>query len=266
MDPITAVSLGSSIIKGIGGLFGARRARRARRAALSEERAKRAEVDRLLDTYKNISTTNPFLNMENTMEDLTINQRQAQFQAQQFQQSQANILDTLRSSAGGSGIGALAQSLAQQGQLASQRASASIGQQEAMNQRLSAQQARAIQLQERRGEVMSRNMQINRAGTLIGMSQSEVRAARERAAQAQRQRGQAINSAIGGFTSAFGTAANAGLFGDNNTDTSSPIIPTSSIGSFADEVDPSTAFAQSGQEYDQQQYNQVMGVANQLRD
>ena len=45
-------------------------------------------MDRLKNIYANLDTSNPFLNMENVMEDLTINQKQAQFQAQQFQQSQ----------------------------------------------------------------------------------------------------------------------------------------------------------------------------------
>ena len=72
-------------------------------------------------------------------EDLTVNQQQAQFQAQQFQQSQANIMANLQGAAGGSGVAALAQSLANQGHIAAQQASASIGQQEAANQKLMAQ-------------------------------------------------------------------------------------------------------------------------------
>ena len=88
---------------------------------------------------------NQFANLENTMEDLTVNQQQAQFEAQQNQQNQANILDSLRTTAGGSGIANLAQSLAREGQLASQRASASIGTQEAQNERLRAQEAGRLQ-------------------------------------------------------------------------------------------------------------------------
>ena len=69
--------------------------------------------------------------MENTMEDLTINQQQAEFEKQQAMQSQANIMGQMRGAAGSSGIAALAQSLANQGSLQAQRASASIGAQEA---------------------------------------------------------------------------------------------------------------------------------------
>jgi hypothetical protein len=213
MDPITGgIAIGGALIQGIGGLFGARRARKAQRKAAAEQRRKRAEMNRLRDIYSNIDTSNPFLNMENTMEDLTINQQQAQFEAQQFQQSQSNILNTLRSSAGGSGIAALAQSLAQQGQLAAQRSSASIGQQEATNQRMAAQQAGQIQAQERRGEIISRQQQRDQVGTLLGMSQSEVAAARQQEMMAQQARFDAISSGLGGMTGMLTAGIEAGAF------------------------------------------------------
>ena len=88
---------------------------------------------------------------ENVYEDLTVNQQQAQFEAQQGAQQRSNIMETMRGAAGGSGIAALAQTMANQGQLATQRASASIGQQEAANQRAAAQQAGQIQTMERTG-------------------------------------------------------------------------------------------------------------------
>ena len=208
------VALGAANL--ISGLFGARKAKKAQRKAARQERRRRAEMNRLRDIYSNIDTSNPFLNMENTMEDLTINQQQAQFEAQQFQQGQANILNTLRGSAGGSGIAALAQSLAQQGQLAAQRSSASIGQQEATNQRMAAQQAGQIQAQERRGEIISRQQQRDQTGTLLGMSQNEVAAARQQTQIAQQARIDAISggvqNALGMATSIFG--AEAGTFTD----------------------------------------------------
>ena len=202
------IAMGAANI--ISGIFGGRRAKKAARKAAREERRKKAEMNRLRDIYSNIDTSNPFLNMENTMEDLTVNQQQAQFEAQQFQQSQSNILNTLRGSAGSSGIAALAQSLAQQGQLAAQRSSASIGQQEATNQRMAAQQAGQIQAQERRGEIISRQQQRDQTGTLLGMSQSEVAAARQQKQIAQQARFDAISGGIQGAmgmaTSVFGAA------------------------------------------------------------
>ena len=89
-----------------------------------------------------------FGGMENTMEDLTVNQQQAQFQAQQGDQQRANILGGLKSSAGGSGVAGLAQAMANQGQMQNQQISASIGQQESGNQMAKAQQAASIQQQQ----------------------------------------------------------------------------------------------------------------------
>ena len=266
MDPITAITLGSSVIQGLGGLFGARRANKAQRIAAAEERRKRAEMNRLRDIYSNIDTSNPFLNMENTMEDLTVNQQQAQFEAQQFQQSQANTLASLRQSAGGSGIAALAQSLAQQGQLAAQRSAASIGQQEAINQRMAAQQAGQIQAQERRGEIISRQQQRDQIGTLLGMSQSEVAAAREQQRLAQKAKMDAISGGVSGIASALSSGISAGAFSGGNTN-----IPASYDGGQLETIINPSVFGQSGvtqtyDEYEQDQYNQIMSVANQFRD
>ena len=65
--------------------------------------------------------------MENTMEDLTVNQQQAEFTKQNNMQNQANIMGQMRGAAGSSGIAALAQSLSNKGSLQAQQASASIG-------------------------------------------------------------------------------------------------------------------------------------------
>lgn len=195
-------------------VFGAVSAGKQRRLALNEERRARKEMDRLKSIYANLDTSNPYLNMENTMEDLTINQQQAQFQAEQIASQQANTLDALRSAAGGSGVAALAQTLAQQGQLAAQRASASIGQQEATNQRLAAQQAGRNQILERQGEEISRNLRRDQVGTLLGMSQQETAAARQQAALAQRAKLQAISGGISGATSAISAGLQSGAFND----------------------------------------------------
>ena len=115
---------------------------------------------------------NQYAGLENTMEDLTINQKQADFQSQQFAQSQANIMGNLRGAAGGSGIASLAQSLAQQGQLASQKSAASIGQQEAANQMAAAQQAGKLQEMEARG-AEGIDMQQRQAAAAIDMQQRQ---------------------------------------------------------------------------------------------
>ena len=67
------------------------------------------------------------------MEDLTINQKGMELQNQQGQQQRANIMDQMKGAAGGSGIAALAQQMANSGQLAAQQSAAEIGKQEAAN-------------------------------------------------------------------------------------------------------------------------------------
>ena len=203
------------------GIFGAISAGRAKRKAEAQEARNRVEMNRLKNVYSNLDTSNPFLNMENTMEDLTVNQKQANFQAQQFQQSQANVLDTLRDSAGGSGVAALAQSLAQQGQIATQKASGTIGQQEARNQQMSAREASRIQFKERDGELKSRQMERDQVGTMLGMSQQETAAAMQQAQMAQQAKFQAISSGISGVTSSITAGMEGGFFDQPDT----PEIP-----------------------------------------
>ena len=193
-----AVGMGMQALSGI---FGAISAGKQKKEAERKERKARKEVKRLKNIYANLDTSNPFLNMENTMEDLTINQKQAEFQSQQFQQSQANIMQGLRGAAGGSGIAALAQSLAQQGQLASQQAAASIGQQEAQNQMAERQMAAQLQEKEIQGEMYSRDLKREQATTMLGMAQQEQAAFAEQAGLAQEAKWGAISGGIDNLTS-----------------------------------------------------------------
>ena len=88
---------------------------------------------------------NAFEDMENSFEDLTVNTQQAEFEAQQNAQNQANIMSSMAGAAGGSGIAALAQSMANAGALQAQKASASIGAQEADNAKKAASADQDIQ-------------------------------------------------------------------------------------------------------------------------
>ena len=150
----------------VGGVYKGIQAGKAAKKADKAAQEAAAEKERMRDMLSNVDTSNPFEGMqnqfaglqnpysglENTMEDLTVNQQEADFQAQQFAQSQANIMDGLRGAAGSSGIAALAQSLAKQGSLAAQKSSASIGKQEAANQAKAAAEASKLQSQEAKGD------------------------------------------------------------------------------------------------------------------
>tara|TARA_R110002096_G_scaffold53833_1_gene139574 strand:- start:271 stop:1023 length:753 start_codon:yes stop_codon:yes gene_type:complete len=128
-----------------------------------------AKLEKQKAEYKAMKFENPYANMENAYEDLTVNQQQAQFQSQQGSQQRANIMQNLKGAAGGSGIAGLAQAMANQGQLQTQQISASIGQQESANQKLKARGAAAADLQQRKGQEMEQQFNIDRQSTLLGM-------------------------------------------------------------------------------------------------
>ena len=139
----------TSVFEGAGnvatGIWAQKKAKRQQQRAQRREKRARQEMNRMKQVFASLDTSNPFANMENKFEDLTINQKQFDLQSKMFQQSQANILDSLRGAAGGGGVAALAQQLAQSGQLASQQAAAQIGQQEQAAQMAERQAASSIQ-------------------------------------------------------------------------------------------------------------------------
>ena len=158
-----ATKAGVGIAKGIAGGIQAKKAAR-------EQRAAQKELDKNKALYASLDTSNPYLNMENTMEDLTVNQQQADFERQAFQQTQANIMENLRGAAGGSGIASLAQALAAQGTLQTRQVSVDIARQEAMNQRLRAQGDSAREMAIRGGEQMVQEAEMRRQATLLGVA------------------------------------------------------------------------------------------------
>ena len=168
-----------------------------------------AELDAQKQAFENLDRSNPYANLENTMEDLTVNQEEAQFTAEKQAQSQANILGDLRGSAGGSGIAALAQTLANQGSESARKSAVSIGKQEQANQMKERAEAGAIQKAERQGDIMSRNMEAEKVDTLMRMSGQDVAAERQAVAAADAKMWDGISQAA----SSVGSMANAGLGG-----------------------------------------------------
>ena len=167
-----------------------------------EQAAAQAEFNRNKARMEGADTSNLNKNMENTMEDLTVNTQAAEFQAQQQAGGFANTMDKLSSAAGGSGIAALAQSMAGAQSNAAQAASADIGRQEASNQRAERQMAGQLQQQEIQGEYASRAAEKDKVDTMFGMSQQRLGAANE-------ARDAATASIVGGVGSVVGGAASA---------------------------------------------------------
>ncbi len=116
---------------------------------------------------------------------------------------QANILDSLKGAAGGSGVAALAQQMAQSGQLGAQSRAARIGQQESQNQMAERQMAGNIQNMEREGDVYSRGLKKDQTETLFGMAQQRAAADQTAVAQAKQAKMDAITGGITGATNMF---------------------------------------------------------------
>ena len=160
-----------------------------------------AGYDASMRDYFAQDTSNLYSNLENTMEDLTVNTQAADFAAQQQAQGLSNIMGSMNQAAGGSGIAALAQSLANQQSQNAQQASASIGQQEQRNQMATAQQAGRLQSMERMGAEQSRGLKAQLLGEEFQIDANEL-ASSEAAIQAARAaRAEGLGQFAGGVGS-----------------------------------------------------------------
>jgi lysyl-tRNA synthetase class I len=175
------------------------------RARRREQRQANREYQMMRERYMQQDIGNVYADLQNPYEDLTVNQQASEFAKQQRQQASANIMQGLQGSAGGSGIAALAQSLAQQEAQAAQMASADIASQEARNQALAAQGAMRLQSLERSGAESALLREQERTETLFGMAQ-------QRKARADLAREQATQAIVGGVAQAGGGVAKT-LFG-----------------------------------------------------
>ena len=152
-----------------------------------EQKDAQAQFDQNMTKYQSQDLSNPYANMENVYEDLTVNTQAADFAAQQQAQGMANTMQSMKGAAGGSGIAALAQAMAGQQAQNAQSASADIARQEAGNQKAQAQMAGQLQSMEREGDMISRSLKREQYETELGMSQQRLGAAnlaRQEATQA----------------------------------------------------------------------------------
>ncbi len=198
--PVMAVAQAGNVVGGLTGIASGIIGSKQRRA---EEREAQAEFDMYKRQLEELDTSNPYKDMENVYEDLTVNTQAADFAAQQQAQGMANTMDQFSGAAGGSGIASLAQAMAQQQAVNAQKASVDIGQQERANLMAERGMAGQLQAQEREGDLLSRQMQAQKTGTLLGMSQDRLSDAREARAQAK----QAVMSGIGQLAGGVGNVA-----------------------------------------------------------
>jgi len=185
----------------IGSLVGGGARRREARAAAAELEAQRA-------AFKDFNLTNPYAGLENTAEDLTVNQQASQFQAQQTDAALAQAMQAAVVSGGAAGG---AQAIAQAALQSKQGISADIARQEAANERLRAQQAARLQAMEAQGAMQTQENRYTQQQQLLNLA-----AARQEAATAARaQATSALVGGIGSVVGGLGTAAAAnGGFGE----------------------------------------------------
>lgn len=200
MIPMGAVMSGVQGLMGIaGGIIGSGKRKR-------EQRRAQEEFNRRKGQFESLDTSNVYAGLENVYEDLTVNQQQAEFANRAQQQSLANTMSGMQGAAGGSGIAALAQAMANQSSMNAERASVSIGQQERQNQMAQMQQESNLQRMEAAGELKSREAELNKVSTLMGMSGQRVQAANE-------ARNAATQGILGGVGNLAGGFATSGIMG-----------------------------------------------------
>ena len=216
-----AVALGLGVVQGASQIIGGVSERR--RLAREGDRAKR-QFRKNLNDLQDMRFENPYASLqtqfENPYEDLTVNQQQAQFQAEQAQQSQANILSALQG--GGSFNAGNIQALANQAQASTRQAAADIGRQEAANQQLAAQGAANVQAAEAqaqmnvlRGEDIRQSRERQRTMDIMSLRSGQ----QALQGDIRQQRAEATQQIIGGVGTLGGAAFDAytgGVFGGGN--------------------------------------------------
>jgi hypothetical protein len=172
---------------------------RNKQARLQAEQAQ-ARIDQQREMLNMLDTSNPYTNLENSLEDVTVNLKQAEMQRDMLAQSQANTLDQLRQGAGTSGIAALATALAQRGDLQAQKIGAEVGKQETAINLAAAKQAQANQTAERQGEMMSRQMEFGKLESQLGIDLQLLAGATAQQAGLTEQKNTGLNAllAVGG--------------------------------------------------------------------
>ena len=185
--------------------------------AVRRVRDAEAAYESSLADFRKQDTSNLAQNIQNPYEDLTVNQQQFQFQAEQQQQGLADITANLKSAAGSSGISAFAQSIANQQARNIQATAAQMGQQEAKNQGLAAKGQMQITGLELKGAERARALESSLISTNLAMDMNELAGANIARQAANAQIASGFGSTIAG-----GIQMYQNKYGDGTNETSLP--------------------------------------------
>ena len=158
------------------------------------------ELEASKEAYASLDTSNPYDEMNNPYEDLKISLLDMEARKNQHEQDTANALSVLRETQGGSGAAELANTLAFENQIMAQEMVADVGEQESENSRRNAEFKARIQELKAEGEILSKESNMDKNETLLGMSQQELAAQREIEAESKRAKVKAIQDGITGVT------------------------------------------------------------------
>jgi hypothetical protein len=204
VDPVTAslvISAGVGLYNAVSGGISKRRARRKQREA-------EAAAAPYLEAYKSHEYKNPYENMENVYENMRVNTEAAEFQREQLAQQQADIIQGLRGSAGGSGIAALGQAMARAGAVQAQKISAGISEQETAREKAILAEESRIQGLEMYGDQLVDQQEMQRNMNLYSIEAGQAGLAAQQFAAGQQQ----MMGGIGQVASAGLQAYGAGMF------------------------------------------------------
>lgn len=197
--PLPLLAAVPGLIKAGASLFG--RGKRKR-----EQKAAQAQFDNDSAAVRNFEFTNQYKGLENTAEDLTVNQDAANFEASQTDKSLASGLDAITASGGGGGG---AQAIADAALEAGGAGSAKIALQEQQNQQLRAQQAAQNQQLEAGGaervegrEFGLKNQLQDQSGERLGAANASIQQAKSAFASGLGSAGGALVG--GGLKGVFG--------------------------------------------------------------
>ena len=167
-----------------------------------------------MEAYRNTENTNPYADMknqfgdlENTMEDLTVNTQEADMKKQMMEQQQANMMGSMEQ-AGGFDAGNI-QAMMGAADQSAQSASASIGAQESANTKASAQAAGANQMASAQGaasvDMASAQGESERQSRQADMNANLMSMSREDQAAAQGAVDQSTADIVGGGAGLVGS-------------------------------------------------------------
>ena len=173
-----------------------------------------------IEKFQRQDIINPYANMSNPYENLSVATQAAEMQAEQADIALANTLDTLRQTGAG-GATALAQAALQ----SKKGVSADIERQEATNQRLQAQGQSQLEMAQARGQMMAFNVQERREQQELNRLQAQMEQARLQQLESRQAGISALGSGLetlaSGYTPSVGSEDNESDSNSNNTNNNS---------------------------------------------